>query len=171
MSAGEVAADKRHGSLGRQLGHARAQAVHKGHIRIGRQGQAHREPHRPRPVGGEIAQVDGKGLPADIFRREIGAPEMHVLHEQIRAHAQRPGNAEHGAVVAAPEQHVRPFVGEMRGDAGEDVIPETRSDIYSSRVRNALRMTLSPKPGKLTRHLSGGSCSTILPRPNTLCRQ
>lgn len=47
---------------------------------------------------------------------------MHVLHEQIRAHAQRPGNAEHGAVVAAPEQHVRPFVGEMRGDAGEDVI-------------------------------------------------
>lgn len=56
-----------HGSLGRQLGHARAQAVHKGHIRIGRQGQAHREPHRTRPIGGEIAQVDGKGLPADVL--------------------------------------------------------------------------------------------------------
>lgn len=29
VGAGEVAAHKRHGSLGRQLGHARAQAVHK----------------------------------------------------------------------------------------------------------------------------------------------
>lgn len=79
-----------------------------------------------------------------------------------------PGNAEHGAVVAAPEQHVRPFVGEMRGDAGEDVILGNEIGHLFLQSQKRAENDLEPEAGEVDPALVGRKLFHDLAAPEYL---
>ena len=77
----------------------------RGVVSVRRERDRGRKANGNSPHPGQIAQVHGQRLPADILGREIRAPEMRSLHEQIGAHAQQTVPVQHGTVVPPAETH------------------------------------------------------------------
>ncbi len=88
-----------------QIRHALEQPVRQVFVSVRRERDRGRKANGNSPHPGQIAQVHGQRLPADILGREIRAPEMRSLHEQIGAHAQQAVPVQHGTVVPPAETH------------------------------------------------------------------
>ena len=176
VGAGQIAAGQRHTPGTRRIGHAREKGVQPGDIHVVGKTQRQSKGLRTRAAGGQIADIHRQRLVADIFRRKIGTPKMHILQKQIIADAQRAAGAQHGAVVAAADEQCFGSIGKMQRQPFQDVVLGTgRTEgfrhSYSSGSRYSSSMTFRPKPGKFTWTLSGGRRRTILPLPKILWRQ
>ena len=106
----------------RQSPHAGKEGVQPGIIRIWGQAHAERKRFGARAAGREIADIAGKGLVSDFRRREITASEMHVLDEEIRAHAAAAPCSEKRAVIAAPQHEGAVLQGKIFPDEIEDAV-------------------------------------------------
>ena len=73
----------------------------------GRTGERDKRPPRARAHRGDIGDVDGDRLPADVRGVGVAPPEMNVLDEEIgggdQPHAR--GRLQHGTVVADADEH------------------------------------------------------------------
>src|SRR5690606_12625096 len=88
-------------------------------VPAGRGGERDEHPHRLGAHGRDVAERGRGRPPADLLVREPGAPEVHVLDREVRAH--HPTPLEHRGVVAGAERDARRERRIARGEGADEV--------------------------------------------------
>ena len=93
----------------RGVPHARVEGVHV--LRLGRRGECEgdQRPSRIAAHRGDVGEIDGEGLPADVVESGRRSAEVHVLHDQVGRREQDgiTRHVQHGGIVADPGPDAR----------------------------------------------------------------
>ena len=88
----------------RGVPHARVEGVHV--LRLGRGGECEgdQRPSRIAAHRGDVGEIDGQGLPADVVEGGRRSAEVHVLHDEVGRREQDgiTRHVQHGGIVADP---------------------------------------------------------------------
>ena len=97
-----VAADDGDAMRSGGVSHARVEGVHVLRLGRGGEGEGDQRPSRIAAHRGDVGEVDGEGLPADIVEGRRRSAEVHVLHDRSVVASRTASRATSSTAVSSP---------------------------------------------------------------------